>query len=451
MTGIVIITAGREDAYQDYKRSVDDGHAPEEFKQFLDSEYVERITDPESGSVHVWGTSVDGKWRAVESGDIALVYREGGYIAQGTVVDTLDNQDLAEHLFRIEGNPWDSEKPWNYLTFLVGVEEIDVDITEFNELFDYDPKYIPQGYTRVADHRLKSIERDYGSVETAVKELTGVGIRVHEIEEEEEEELDDEDEFESTLGDEIVAASVDGDDADRFEELVAKAFSRLGFTSRWIEGGSDTDVEITEPIHAIVEVKARSSGTLRSPDASRIQGHKERRKADHAIVVAPSFDPAAIEDADREDIVLIPADHLRDLLDRRQTYGLSPELISEYLVEPGAVQDDRLDQLDEGIRNRRRGAEELIAVIRALERADDYEGTPERLRLILKGMYDDREVPETPVIEQSLHLLAHPSIALATLDDEQFQLTTTTEQAVFQLQKFDQFIDEARESFEFSS
>ena len=440
MTGIAIITAGREDAYQDYLESVKGGHNPAEFEGYLSDAEIDAVIDSETEKMHLWGTSVDSKWQFVEGGDIALIYRDGRYIAQATVVRTREDLDLAEHLWRTEGNPWDPESPWRYLVFLAGVEEIDVDVESFNELAGYKENYIPQGFSRVSDSRIGDIEDAYESVETAINELTGSGVRVHEFDEEPSQDGESEEEQELDLGERIVAAGRDGDHYEKLEELVAKAFSRLGFEARWIEGGDDTDVEITAPIHAVIEVKTRSSGKLPSPDATRIEGHKERHSADQAIVVAPGFTPAAIEDADRQGIVLLATDHLQALLERRDAYGILPEALSTYLTEPGAFQDDRLDQIDDELRSRLGGTEDLLAVMEALQRADPEEGTADRLRLILKGMYDGERVPEQHVIEQSLNLLAHPSIQLAECEEGQYQPTTTKENAEVLLRRFGNLI-----------
>lgn len=445
MTGITIITAGREDAYQDYVQSVKEGHDPAEFDGYLSDAEVEAVTDPDTERVHLWGTTVDSKWQSVEAGDIALVYRDGRYIAQATVVRTRDDLELAKHLWRKEGNSWDPDSPWRYLTFLTDVEEIDVAVESFNDLVGYQEEYIPQGFSRVSDARIRRLEETSESVETAVNELTGTGIRVHDLDEDTEEE-NPRGTADTDLGERIVAASRDGDRYDELEKLVAKAFSRLGFEARWIEGGDDTDVEITAPIHAIVEVKARSSGTLASPDATRILGHADRHAADHTIVVAPGFAPAAIEDADREGIVLLATDHLQAVLERRETYGVQPEILAEYLTEPGAFQDDRLDQLDDVLRTRLAGTDDLLSVMEALQRAVPNEGTAENLRLILKGMYADEQVPDQQVIEQSLNMLAHPGIQLAEYSDGQYQPTTTTANAEVLLQRFGNLIDEVGES-----
>ncbi len=48
---------------------------------------------------------------------------------------------------------------------------------------------------------------------------------------------------------------------------------RLGFEAQWIEGGNDTDVQVTQPAHAIVEVIAHWNGILQLLDGARIQGH----------------------------------------------------------------------------------------------------------------------------------------------------------------------------------
>ena len=43
---------------------------------------------------------------------------------------------------------------------------------------------------------------------------------------------------------------------------------------------------------------------------------------------------------------------LWSLLERRDAYGIPPEALSTYLTEPGAFQDDRLDQIDGELRAR---------------------------------------------------------------------------------------------------
>jgi len=67
---------------------------------------------------------------------------------------------------------------------------------------------------------------------------------------------------------------------------------------------------------------------------------------------------------------------------------------------------------------------------------------------ILKGMYDEERVPEHHVIEQSLNLLAHPSIQLAEYKEGQYQPTITKDNAEVLLRRFGNLITEVSESGE---
>lgn len=442
MTGLVIVTAGRKDAYNDYVTSVKEGYEHSDLSDRLPPELNDKLEATDDGRIRLWGTSVKRMWQKVEVGDISLVYRDGKMIAQATVIETLNDVEIAEDLWNTEENPWDPEKPWRYLIFFSDFEEVEVDVEAFNNLVGYDNTYRPQGFTRVADRRIAKLEDEHESVETAINELTGGGVRVHEIGDDEE--ADEQESLDQTsLRQKVVDASTDGERDAEFEELVAKAFSRLGFEARWIEGGGDTDVEITAPIHAVVEVKARGQGILRSPDAARIRGHRDARNADKALVVAPGFAPAAIDDADRDGIILLPAKQLRELLERREKYGVPPEVVVEYLFEPGAFQTDRLDQLDETVEQRVYSTVDLLAVLRALERADEDEGTASGIRLILKGMQPADHVPNEQVIAQSLALLSHPCLGAVDETEGKYQLMTTPRNAIELLRRFSNLVQEA--------
>ncbi|MBO4248389.1 restriction endonuclease [Halomicrobium sp. IBSBa] len=436
MTGIVIFTAGREDAYQDYLRSVQEGYEPAELADFLPEDFTARASEDEP--IRVWGTSVANKWRKVSQGDLVLVYRDGGFIAQARVLSKRDDLALAEHLYDLEGNPWDLDNPWQYLTFFTDFEEIDVDVAPFNELVGYESGYRPQGFTRVADDRIERVEAEHESVETAINELTDSGSRVHHVDDDPD---DDDEEETADFGERLVAASKNGDAYDEFEQLVAEAFSRLGFEAQWIEGGDDTDVQLTSPVEAIVEVKARGNGQLQSPDASRIRGHQESRGAEYAVVVAPGFTPAAIDDANRDGLVLVSAARLRGLVERHEEFGLRPEFVASVLFEPGAFLDDRMDEIDEAITERRQAADELVSVMEALERGDGAY-TAGELRHVLTGMLDGG-VPDEDRIRSSLVLLAHPSLRVVEEGEDGYKLATSAEQGAEMLVRFGALLNES--------
>ena len=120
----------------DYKQFSRGGHPIEDIESYLSDEDLELFqTTSDDDLVHVWGTSVDGTWRNVERNDIALVYHDGEFIARGQVLQLRHDPDLAEYLWRenVEHGRWNEESPWEYMTFLTDVEEVDVDIEEFND------------------------------------------------------------------------------------------------------------------------------------------------------------------------------------------------------------------------------------------------------------------------------------------------------------------------------
>jgi hypothetical protein len=250
VAGIVIFTAGRQGAYEGYKKSVKQGHELEEVAPFLSNDDLEELeVTSEDNRVHLWGGSVPDKWQNVESGDVALVYHDGKFVSRGQVPLLRENYELAEHLWKdgVDHDRWDSDNPWKYLTFLTEVEETEVDIEAFNELVGYDSTYRPQGLTRVADNRLSRPTQKYDSVGTALAELTGSGKRVHHVDDEEIEQTPD-------LAEDLRAASTNGSRAEEFEQLVAKAFTRLGCTTNWSEDGGDTDVKSYPTICGLIEL-----------------------------------------------------------------------------------------------------------------------------------------------------------------------------------------------------
>ncbi len=433
----MIFTAGRQDAYEDYKRSLKRGHPLEEIESYLtDEEFEDLKATSEDGRAHLWGSSVAGKWQNVEPGDIGFVYREGQFVSRGRVLLLSENHALAEHLWKdgVDHDRWDAEKPWKFLTFLTDLEEIEVDIEDFNALVGYDETYRPQGFTRVADKRLARLRSEYESIETALADLTETGEKVHHVDDEEDEQTPD-------LADRLKAASTDGSDPDEFERLVAKAFTRLGCQTNWIEGGGDTDVEIEAPRHVVVETKTRGSGKLNSLEATNVDKHRRQRGADHAIVVAPGFTPKVIENATTNELTTIAVDDLLELLDRRERYAVPPEQTLELLTRPGAFQDDRLDLLDESIQNRIDAGETLLAVIRALEKADGPVETAADVRWIVVGMESSNEHPTETDVKEALQLLSHPSIGVAEQGEDGYRVVTSYDNAVRLVQSLQEIVD----------
>lgn len=95
IAGIVILPAGRDEAFADYKQFIQNRHPIDDVESFLnddDLELFRAISDTDRG--HVWGTSVDGTWRNVERNDIVLVYHDGGFVARGQALQSHHDPDL---------------------------------------------------------------------------------------------------------------------------------------------------------------------------------------------------------------------------------------------------------------------------------------------------------------------------------------------------------------------
>ena len=74
MTGIIIFTAGREDAYRDYQRSVKSGHTFDELEPHLSEGVLELLTETYEGdTAHGWSTSIQSKWDGAGRHSFGLV------------------------------------------------------------------------------------------------------------------------------------------------------------------------------------------------------------------------------------------------------------------------------------------------------------------------------------------------------------------------------------------
>lgn len=110
------------------------------------------------------------------------------------------------------------------------------------------------------------------------------------------------------------------------------------------------------------------------------------------------------------------------------------------LTRPGAFQDDRLDLLDEAIQERIDAGETLLAVIRALERADGPVETAADVRWIVVGMENSDDVPTEMDVKGALHVLNHPSIGAVEQVDDGYRLTTSYENGVRLIQSLGEIV-----------
>ena len=178
-------------------------------------------------------------------------------------------------------------------------------------------------------------------------------------------------------------------------------------------------------------------------NATRVDSHRQQRGADYAIAVSRHFPPGAIDDAQANGITTLTAERLVDLLELREQYGIPPEDIFELLGQPGAFQDDRLDQLMETVQERIAATETLLDVIEALEHADSGVQTAADLHWIIVGLSDPESAPDEQIIEGALDFLAHPSLRVVEAGDEGYRLRTSYENALDVLRAFPSLIDDS--------
>jgi len=118
-------------------------------------------------NVRIWGTSDDGKKRTkfdhMENGDPILFYNDGEYFATGRIGDTFDDPTIAEYLWGDEGG--------RLLFTIKDYQEVCIETTEVNQIFDYKESYIPMGFSRPAEEAISNVLQQYNSIEEAFQDL----------------------------------------------------------------------------------------------------------------------------------------------------------------------------------------------------------------------------------------------------------------------------------------
>ena len=88
------------------------------------------------------------KWSKLRAGDIALLYKDKKIFSVGRIVLTMQNEELAAHLWSRN----DDGETWEYMYFLDDIQEIDIDITRYNQVLltqagkPYEENNIVQGF-----------------------------------------------------------------------------------------------------------------------------------------------------------------------------------------------------------------------------------------------------------------------------------------------------------------
>ena len=171
MTGVILFTAGRRDAYQDYQEAVARGISYEALEEYLADSLLTKLRSVHSGRVPFWGTQREVYWDKTRPGDEVLFYHGGEFVGRATVLAKAVNLPLAKDLWRALGTTRDDADPWKYILFFENVEPVSIPIEPFNTLFGYKPNFIPEGVMRIHDDRVAAVSRTYGGLSPALDKL----------------------------------------------------------------------------------------------------------------------------------------------------------------------------------------------------------------------------------------------------------------------------------------
>ena len=152
-----------------------------------------------------------------------------------------------------------------------------------------------------------------------------------------------------SLSIEIVQASTDSADYQRFERAVADAFRSLGVDVEAHSGPSKTDVILdlwqspTSRLRVAVEAKTDGAGLVTDQDVKfpRLGGHRERHNAQCTVLIGPQFDGWVEKEAAKERVALLTARELADAVVRHARTPLTPREISALVTvqEAGALEN----------------------------------------------------------------------------------------------------------------
>lgn len=151
------------------------------------NKYTDYLTDKDKEELeslgllngcHMWGAepgpSNASRWGKVEIGDRIIGYSQKKFICYGPIVYKIHNRNLAEAVWGI------SKKgtTWEYINVFGALQYIDVPKEKYNEFFQYEDNYKPQGFTNVNSELIKKTEEIYGSLDEAISILSDKEIDI---------------------------------------------------------------------------------------------------------------------------------------------------------------------------------------------------------------------------------------------------------------------------------
>lgn len=220
---------------------------------------------------------------------------------------------------------------------------------------------------------------------------------------------------------ELRNASRDSANPDRFELVLSKAFTILGFKSDWMGGSGKTDIlvqTITSPkfsYKVAVDAKTTYSGGITEGQINfdTITDHRKKHNADYSVIVGREFQgERLIERAVKHNVALLDLESLEFLIKMHIEVPLKSDSYRKIFSQKGLID---IQSIEEDRRNIVRDGELLQSIMKCLsEESEDplTEGImqPREIYLLLKNHFNTGPSPTIEEIKQILEFLASPLI-----------------------------------------
>ncbi|MFD7782915.1 hypothetical protein ACFV4Q_07470 [Streptomyces nojiriensis] len=222
------------------------------------------------------------------------------------------------------------------------------------------------------------------------------------------------------LAAEVVSASTDSANYQRFECALAEAFRYLAMDVEVHSGPAKTDLVVTlwlSPTsrrRIAVEAKTDGAGLVTDQDVRfmRLSEHRARHQADHSVLIGPGFDGRVFREASKEDVAVLTAKQLAETIVRHSETPLYPHELAALLLTGHA------DALEQTWSETERRTEALALVVNAMWNSanDPVDIEFGAGALDVRDIWrETKALVETPLdkkeIEESLAFLSSPCVA----------------------------------------
>ncbi|MFJ3859860.1 hypothetical protein ACIPRL_26915 [Streptomyces sp. NPDC090085] len=222
------------------------------------------------------------------------------------------------------------------------------------------------------------------------------------------------------LAAEVISASTDSADYQRFERALAEAFRHLSMDVEVHSGPAKTDLVVTlwlSPTsrrRIAVEAKTDGAGLVTDQDVRfmRLSEHRTRHQADHSVLIGPGFDSRVFREASKEGVAVLTARQLAEMIVRHAGTPLYPHELAALLL-PGHA-----DALEQTWSQTERRTEALALVTSAMWNSanDPVDIEFGAGALDVRDIWrETKALVETPLdkkeIEEALAFLSSPSVA----------------------------------------